>query len=165
MKGKNEYTSAIETNMSVVTLTSQKLKYWQKIRLKGIIGKWPEAQRLATPQINSGLAVVAVESFSVSQAKRFLVRGANIAMEMNGTIAGYLATGRKKFTARQWAVLIGFCGVETRKQVQNIWMQIEKARDATEVRNFVVTAIKEQQVDVYREFSRVWFGDNVAEEI
>ena len=72
MKGKNEYTSAIETNMSVVTLTSQKLKYWQKIRLKGIIGKWPEAQRLATPQINSGLAVVAVESFSVSQAKRFL---------------------------------------------------------------------------------------------
>ena len=46
--------------------------------------------------------------------------------------------------------LIGLCGVETWKQVQNNWKQIEKDRDATEVRNILVTAIKEQQVDVDR---------------
>ena len=34
-------------------------------------------------------------------------------MKMIGTIAGYSATGRKKFMARQWAALIVFCGVET----------------------------------------------------
>ena len=88
-----------------------------------------------------------------------------MSMKMNVTIAGYLANGRKKFIARLWAVLIGFCGVETRKQVQNFWKQIEKARDATEVRTIVVTAIKEQQVDVNRKSSRVWFGNDVAENI
>ena len=62
-------------------------------------------------------------------------------------------------------VLIGFCGVETRKQVQKIWKQIEKARDATEVRTIVVTAIKKQQVDVFRQSRRVWFGDDVTEDI
>ena len=61
--------------------------------------------------------------------------------------------------------LIEVFGVETRKQVQNIWKQIEKARDATEVCTIVVTSIKEQQVDVDRQSSRVWFGDNVAEDI
>ena len=34
-----------------------------------------------------------------------------------------------------------------------------------EVRTIVVTAIKEQQVDVDRQSSQVWFGDNVAEDI
>ena len=86
-------------------------------------------------------------------------------MKMNGTIAGDSTTGQKKFTARQWAAPIGFCGVETRKQVQDIWKQIEKTRDATEVRNIVVTAIKEKQVDVDRQSIRVWFGENVAEDI
>ena len=62
-------------------------------------------------------------------------------------------------------MLIGFCGVETRKQVQTIWNQIKKARDATEVHTIVVTAIKEQQADVYRQSSRVWFGNNVVEDI
>ena len=84
---------------------------------------------------------------------------------MNGAIVGDSETGKKKFIARQWAELIGFFGVETRKQVQNIWSQIEKARDATEVRTIVVTAIKEQQVDVNRQSSRVWSGDDVAEDI
>ena len=65
----------------------------------------------------------------------------------------------------QWAALIVFCGVETRKQVQNIWKKIEKARDATEVRTIVFTAIKEQQVDVDRHSKRVWFGNDVAEDI
>ena len=46
-----------------------------------------------------------------------------------------------------------------------IWKQIEKARDATEVRTIVVTTIKEQQIDVGRQSRRVWFGDNVVEEI
>ena len=69
---------------------------------------------------------------------------------MNGVIAGDSATGRKKVTARQWEALIVFCSVETRKQVQNNWKQIEKDRDATEVRNILVPAIKEQQVDVDR---------------
>ena len=102
---------------------------------------------------------------SVSQAERFFVRGANTEIKMNGAIAGDSTTGRNKFTARQWVALIGFCGVETRKQVQKIWKQIEKARDSTEVRTIVVTAIKEQQVDVDRQSSRVWFGDDVAKEI
>ena len=93
------------------------------------------------------------------------VRGANTAMKMNGAIAGDSKTGREKFTARQWATLIGFCGVETRKQVQIIWRQIEKARDATEVRTIVFTALKEQKVDPDRQSSRLWFGDDVAEDI
>ena len=37
--------------------------------------------------------------------------------------------------------------------------------DATEARTIVVTPIKEQQVDVERQSSRVWFGYDVAEDI
>ena len=84
---------------------------------------------------------------------------------MNGAIGGDSATGQKKCTARQWAALIGLCGVETRNQVQNIWKKIEKVHDATEVRTIMVTTIKEQQVDVDRHSSRVWFGEDVAEDI
>ena len=65
----------------------------------------------------------------------------------------------------QWAALIGFCGVETRKQLQKFWKKIEKARDATDVRTIVVIAIKEQQVDVDIEYNRVWFVKNAAEDI
>ena len=54
VKGLNEETSAAETDMSVVTLPYQKLKTWQKLRLEGTIGKWPEAQRVAATQINAG---------------------------------------------------------------------------------------------------------------
>ena len=86
-------------------------------------------------------------------------------MKMIGTIAGYSATGRKKFMARQWAALIVFCGVETRKHVQNNWKKIVKDRDATEVHTIVVTAIKEQQVHVDRHSRRVWFVNDVAEDI
>ena len=86
-------------------------------------------------------------------------------MKMNGAIAGYSTIGWKKFTARQWAPLIGFFDVEMRKQVQKNWKQIEKARDATEVRTIVFTAIKEQKVDIDRQSSRVWFGDDVTEDI
>ena len=32
-KGRNEDTSAAETDMTVVIIPSQKLKYWQKLRL------------------------------------------------------------------------------------------------------------------------------------
>ena len=59
VKGINEDTNAAETDMIVVTLPSQNLKSWQKLRLEGTIGKCPEAQRVATPQINTG-SVVAV---------------------------------------------------------------------------------------------------------
>ena len=86
-------------------------------------------------------------------------------MKMNGAIAVYSTTGRNKFIARQWAELIGFCGVETWKQVQNIWKQIEKSYDAKEERTIGVNTIKEQQFDVDRSSSRVWFGDDVAEDI
>ena len=65
---------------------------------------------------------------------------------MTVDIAENSATGQKKFTARQWVALIGFSGVETRKQIQNIWKQIRKDCDATEVRTIVVTAIKEQKL-------------------
>ena len=38
-------------------------------------------------------------------------------MKKTGNMMENSATGRKKFTARQWETLIGFSGVETRKQV------------------------------------------------
>ena len=65
VKGRNRHTSAAETDMSVVTLPSQKFKAWQKMRLEVTIGKWTEEQRVASPQINSGSAVEAEASFSV----------------------------------------------------------------------------------------------------
>ena len=40
-----------------------------------------------------------------------------------------------------------------------------KVHDATVVRTIVVTAIKEKQVDVDRQSSQVWFGDDVAKYI
>ena len=58
--------------MIVVTLPSQKLKAWQKMRLEGTIGKWPEAQRVEAPKINSGSAVAVAASISVSQAEIIL---------------------------------------------------------------------------------------------
>ena len=109
--------------------------------------------------------MIAGASLSVSQAKRFFVQGANTAMKMIGTIAGDLATGRKKFMARQWAALIVFCDVATWKHVQNNWKKIEKDCDATEVHTNVITAIKEQQVDFDRQSMRLWFADDVVEEI
>ena len=72
---------------------------------------------------------------------------------------------RKNFMDRQWAALIEFCGVETWKQVQKNWKKIKKSRDAREVRTTVVTAIKEQQVDVDIQSIWMWFGDNIAEYI
>ena len=42
VKGRDEDTSAAETDMTVVTLPYQKLKSWQKLWLEGTIGKWPE---------------------------------------------------------------------------------------------------------------------------
>ena len=165
MKGINEDTSSAETYMTMVNLPSQKLKSWQKLRLEGTIRKWPKAQRVETPQIKTGLVVAAAMSLSVSQAESFFVQDANTAMKMNSAVAGDSTTMRKKFMAKQWAALVGFSGAETQKQVQNIWKQIGKAHDETEVRTIVVTAIKEQQVDVDRQSIRVWFGDNVAEDI
>ena len=86
-------------------------------------------------------------------------------MKMKCAIVGDSATERNKFTTRQWSELIGFCGVETRNQVQNICKQIEKARDETEVRTIVITTIKEQQVNVDRQSIRVWFVEDFAEDI
>ena len=43
--------------------------------------------------------------------------------------------------------------------------QIEKTCDATEVRTIVVIAIKEQQIDVDRQSSRVRFGNDIVEDI
>ena len=124
MRGRNEDTSVAETDMTAVTLPSQKLKSWQKLRFEVTIGKWLEAQRVASLQINSVSAMAAAASLPVSQDKRFFVQGANTAIKMNCTIAGDSATGWKKFTARHWTALIGFCGVETWKQVQNNWKKI-----------------------------------------
>ena len=47
VNGRNEDASATETDMSMLTLTYHKLKYWQKMWLEGTMGKWPEAQRVA----------------------------------------------------------------------------------------------------------------------
>ena len=120
-----------------------KSKSWQKLQLEGTIWKCPKSQRVATTQINTGLAAAAAAPLSVSQAESFFVRGVNTAMKMNGSIAGDSTTGRKKFTSRQCAALIGFCGVENWKQVQNNWKKIEKARDGTEVRNIVANLCEE----------------------
>ena len=84
---------------------------------------------------------------------------------MTGAIAGNSANGRKKLTARQWAALIRFSEVETRKQIQIIWKQIKKSHDAMELQTIVVTEIKEQQIDINRQSSRVRFGNDVAEDI
>ena len=97
---------------------------------------------MAETQINVVSAVVVEASMSVSQAKSFFVQGVNIGMKMTGAIAGNSATGRKKLTARQWAALIEFCGVETHNQVQMFWKLIVKAWGATEVCTIVVIAIK-----------------------
>ena len=148
MKGRNEGTSVSETDMTVVNLPYQKLKSWHKLRLEVTILKWTDSQRVAIPQKHTGLTVAAEASLSVSQAEIFFLRGANTAMKMNGAIVGDSATRWGGFTARKRAALIGFCDVETQKPVQNIWKKIEKARDATEVRIIVVTASKEQKVDV-----------------
>ena len=93
------------------------------------------------------------------------MQGTNTVIKMNGSIAGDSSTEKRKFTARQWAALIRFFGVETQRQVQNIWKQIEKVRDATEVHTIVVTTIKEQKNYVDRQSSQVWFGNDVAEDI
>ena len=95
MKGRNEDTSASETDTSMVILPSQKLKSWKKLRLEGKIGKWTKAQRMAARQINSGLAMTSAASLSVSQAESFFVQVSNTAMKINGIIAGDSATGRK----------------------------------------------------------------------
>ena len=80
MKGRNKDTSAAETDMTVVTLPSQKLKSWQKLRLEGTVGKWPEARRVSATQIDAISEVAVAASLSVSQAESFFVRGANTAM-------------------------------------------------------------------------------------
>ena len=103
--------------MIVVTLASRKMNVWQKLRLEGVIGKWPEAQQLKSPQKNAVSVVVSAASTSVLQAEIFFVRGSNTEIKMNGAIAGYSETQRIKFMARKCAALITFCGVETRKQV------------------------------------------------
>ena len=46
-------------------------------------------------------------------------------MKMNGAIAGDSSTGRKKFTASQWAALIVFF-VETWKQVQKFGIKSKR---------------------------------------
>ena len=57
VKGRNEETSAVETDMSVFTLPYQKLKAWQKLWLEGTTVKCPESQTVASPPINVGLVV------------------------------------------------------------------------------------------------------------
>ena len=101
MKGRNKETSATKIDMSVVTLQSKKLKSWQRLRLEGTIGKWPEARRVAAHQLNVGSVVAEAASISVSQSKSFFLQGAKTAMKINGAIAGDSDTGRKKLATRQ----------------------------------------------------------------
>ena len=112
-----------------------------------------------------GAEVSAAASMSVSQAKRFFVQGKNTEMKITGDIVGISATGWNTLTAREWAALIGYCGVEIWKQAQKNWKHIKKSLDAMEVRTIVVTAIKEQQIDVNIQSIQVWFGDDVTEDI
>ena len=51
---------------------------------------------------------------------KIFVKVASTAMKTNAAIAGDSATGQKKFTARKWLALIGYCGVEIRKQVKKL---------------------------------------------
>ena len=59
-------------------------------------------------------------SMSVSQAEIFFVWVTNTPIKMNSAIAGDSETGQKKFTVRQWAVLIIFCGVEPGSKFKKI---------------------------------------------
>ena len=56
------------------------------------------------------------------------------------------------------------CGTAWVLWSQKNWKKIEKARDATEVRTIVLNAIKEQQVDVDKQYIWVWFGNNIVED-
>ena len=111
--------------------------------------------------ISDGISVINV---SVAFQDIF-VQGANTAMKTNDSISGNSATGWKKFTARQWAVLIFFLNLKPGSRFKTIVSKNKKARDATEVRTIMVTAIKEQQIDIERQSIQLWFGDDMAEDI
>ena len=139
--------------MSLVTLPSQKLKARQKLRLGGTI--WKVDGSAEDGSTSDKYRIVGVTSgviISVTDRKLFFV-SCKHCNETNGAIAGDSANGQNNFTARQWSALIGFYGVETRKQVQKIWKKTEKARYGSEVRTIVVTIIKEHQVGVDRQSS------------
>ena len=73
VKGRNGDKSATETDTTVVTLPSQKLKSRQKLQLEGTIGKCTEAQMVAAPHINIGSAVAEAAPLSVSYTEGFFV--------------------------------------------------------------------------------------------
>ena len=130
LQGRNMNTSLAETkHLSAVTLPSQKLKEWCKLRLEGTLGKWP-VEKTEVVHHNAGAAVAAAASMTPSQAESFFVHGAATMMRMNGDLNATSPGGRKKFSERQWSALIGFCGVVSKKQLSKIWKQIEKAKDA-----------------------------------
>ena len=58
-----------------------------------------------------------------------------------------------------------FVELKTGSRFQTFGSKFEKARNAMEVCTIVVTAIKEQQVDIDIQSSQVWFGKNVPEDI
>ena len=72
---------------------------------------------MTPPQINARSEVEAAALMSVSHSKIIFLRGANTEMKTNGAISGNSGTGQKIFMARQWTAMIGFCGIETWKQV------------------------------------------------
>ena len=115
-------------------------------------------------QINVESAMAAAASMSVSQAESFLCKVQTLQWKWTEILQEIQKLGRRNSRLVSGR-LIGFCGVETWKQVKKNWKKIEKARDETEVRTIVVTAIKEQQVDVDINSRRVSFGDNVVEDI
>ena len=165
LQGRNKDTSLAETkNLAAVTLPSQKLKEWMKLRLEGTLGKWP-VDKTEVVHHNAGAAVAAAALMTTSQAESFFVHGAATMMQMNGDLNATSTSGRKKFSERQWSALIGFCGVVSKKQLPRIWKQIEKAKDAVEVWTLVIDAIRAKQVDIDKHTSRVWFGEDIAEDI
>ena len=113
MNVRNVEKSAAETDISVVTLPSQKLKAWKKMRLEETIlqvAESPEGGRTSYKYGISGVSSGVNVSVTV---RKIFVRWENTEIKMNGAIAGDSETGRRKFTEGQWAALIGFCGVES----------------------------------------------------
>ena len=73
--------------------------------------------------------------------------------------------GGKSFRNASWRRLLDFVECPPKNQLPKIWKQIEKAKDAVEVRTLVIDAIRAEQIDIDKHTSRVWFGEDIAEDI
>ena len=167
-KGANENTSDAAADVHPVTMPSQKLKQWQKLRVSGTLGEWSLAtvvQHQQSAQAHGGAGAAAAAAMSASEAEAMFMKGASTVMRLHGDVMGSGAKSTRKYTEMQWASLIGFCGVSKRSQLPIIWKALEKAKDGTEARVIILAAVKAQQTNIDAQSNRVWFGEDTADDI